>query len=56
MNGTLEAMAQVLFKSWFVDFDPVRAKMEGRDTGLRGAGRADRNEPRRRTIQGSSCR
>ena len=34
MNDTLEAMAQALFKSWFVDFDPVRAKMEGRDTGL----------------------
>jgi len=34
MNATLEAMAQALFKSWFVDFDPVRAKMEGRDTGL----------------------
>ena len=34
MNETLEAMAQSLFKSWFVDFDPVRAKMEGRDTGL----------------------
>ena len=30
MNETLEAMAQALFKSWFVDFDPVRAKMEGR--------------------------
>lgn len=30
MNGTLEAMARALFKSWFVDFDPVRAKMEGR--------------------------
>ena len=30
MNATLEAMAQALFKSWFVDFDPVRAKMEGR--------------------------
>lgn len=29
-NVTLEAIAQVLFKSWFVDFDPVRAKMEGR--------------------------
>src|SRR5450830_1384774 len=29
-NATLEAMAQALFKSWFVDFDPVRAKMEGR--------------------------
>ena len=34
MNDTLEAMARALFKSWFVDFDPVRAKMEGRDTGL----------------------
>ena len=34
MNATLEAMARALFKSWFIDFDPVRAKMEGRDTGL----------------------
>ena len=34
MNETLEAIARALFKSWFVDFDPVRAKMEGRDTGL----------------------
>ncbi len=30
MNETLEAMARGLIKSWFVDFDPVRAKMEGR--------------------------
>ncbi len=30
MNETLEEMARELFKSWFVDFDPVRAKMEGR--------------------------
>lgn len=29
-NATLEAIAQALFKSWFVDFDPVRAKQEGR--------------------------
>ena len=29
MNKTLEVMARALFKSWFVDFDPVRAKMEG---------------------------
>ena len=29
-NKTLEAIAQAIFKSWFVDFDPVRAKMEGR--------------------------
>ena len=34
MNATLEAMARALFRSWFVDFDPVRAKIEGRDTGL----------------------
>ena len=34
MNATLEAMARALFRSWFVDFDPVRAKMEGRHTGL----------------------
>ena len=30
MNETLEEMARALFKSWFVDFEPVRAKMEGR--------------------------
>lgn len=34
MNRTLEAMARALFRSWFVDFDPVRAKIEGRPTGL----------------------
>jgi type I restriction enzyme S subunit len=34
MNQTLEAMARALFKSWFVDFDPVRSKAEGRDPGL----------------------
>lgn len=34
MNETLEGLARALFKSWFVDFEPVRAKMEGRDTGL----------------------
>jgi type I restriction enzyme, S subunit len=34
MNETLEAMARAIFKSWFVDFDPVRAKPEGRDPGL----------------------
>ena len=34
MNETLEAMARALFKSWFVDFDPVRAKMVGDETGL----------------------
>jgi type I restriction enzyme S subunit len=30
MNETLEAMARAIFKSWFVDFDPVRSKAEGR--------------------------
>ena len=34
MNETLEAMARALFKSWFIAFDPVRANMEGQDTGL----------------------
>ena len=34
MNETLEAMARALFKSWFVDFDPVRAKAAGCDPGL----------------------
>jgi type I restriction enzyme S subunit len=33
-NEPLEAMAKALFKSWFVDFDPVRAKAVGRPTGL----------------------
>ena len=33
MNATLEALARALFKSWFVNFDPVRAKMAGRDPG-----------------------
>lgn len=30
MNETLEAMARAIFKDWFVDFGPIRAKMEGR--------------------------
>jgi len=34
MNETHEATARALFKSWFVDFDPVREKVEGRDPGL----------------------
>jgi type I restriction enzyme, S subunit len=34
MNETLEAMARALFESWFVDFDPVRAKAEARSPGL----------------------
>ena len=41
INETLEAMVQALFKSWFVDFDPVRAKAESRNPGLpqlRGVG------------------
>lgn len=37
MNRTLEAMAKALFKSWFVDFDPVRAKAEGRQPEGMGA-------------------
>ena len=34
MNETLEAMARALFKHWFVDFGPTRAKIEGRDPYL----------------------
>ena len=34
MNETLEELARTLFKSWFVNFDPVRAKMKGIDPGL----------------------
>jgi type I restriction enzyme S subunit len=34
MNETLEAIARTIFKSWFVDFDPVRGKAVGRDVGL----------------------
>lgn len=36
INETLEAMARAIFRSWFVDFDPVRAKTDGRDLGLPG--------------------
>ena len=34
-SETLEAIARALFKSWFVDFEPVQARTEGRNTGLR---------------------
>jgi type I restriction enzyme S subunit len=34
MAETLEAIARTIFKSWFVDFDPVRAKIQGQPTGL----------------------
>ena len=34
MNETLEEMARAIFKDWFVDFGPVRSKMEGRDAYL----------------------
>ena len=34
MNETLESIAQAIFKSWFIDFDPVRANAEGRPTGF----------------------
>jgi type I restriction enzyme S subunit len=40
-NATLEAIAQALFKSWFVDFDPVSAKVEGRDPAGMSADVAD---------------
>jgi len=34
MDETLEGMARAIFKSWFVDFDPVKAKAAGLETGL----------------------
>jgi type I restriction enzyme S subunit len=34
ISQTLEATARALFKSWFIDFDPVRAKLKGRSTSL----------------------
>jgi len=34
MNETLENMAHTIFKSWFIDFDPVRAKLSGKSIGL----------------------
>ena len=34
INETLEAMARALYRSWFIEFDPVRAKIEDRDIGL----------------------
>lgn len=34
MNETLEAIVQTLFRTWFINFDPVRAKMKGKDLGL----------------------
>lgn len=36
MNETLEAMACALFKSWFVDFDPIRARVDGHDAAIPG--------------------
>ncbi len=36
MNRTLESIARAIFKSWFVDFDPVRKKMEGKTGGELG--------------------
>ena len=41
MNETLEAIARAIFKSWFVDFDPVRAKMEGKQPPGMDAATAD---------------
>ncbi len=41
MNATLEAMARALFQSWFVDFDPVRAKLDGREPAALDPATAD---------------
>ncbi len=46
MNETLEAMARAIFKDWFVDFGPTRAKAEGRaPVSIQNAGRRRRGEP-----------
>lgn len=48
INQTLEAMAQAIFKSWFVDFDPVKAKITAKQEGhdpLRGAMSAISGKP-----------
>jgi type I restriction enzyme S subunit len=41
INATLEAMARALFQSWFVDFDPVRAKLDGRQPSGLDSAKAD---------------
>ena len=46
MNETLEAMARALFKAWFVDFEPVRAKL---DAALGHLGLFDEQEVQERT-------
>ncbi len=60
MNGTLEGMAQALFKSWFVDFDPVidNALAAGNplpDELAEGAGWAERVEARRQALANGSA-
>ncbi len=45
MNETLEGMARAIFKSWFVDFDPVRAKAEGGRRKAEGGRRKAENTP-----------
>lgn len=51
INQTLEAMAQALFKSWFVDFDPVKAKAE---VLANGGNADDANRAAMRTISGKT--
>ena len=53
MNETLEAMALAIFKDWFVDFGPTRAKAEGRDPYL--APRTLGPVPRRAGRRGQAC-
>ncbi len=52
MNETLEAIARAIFQSWFVDFDPVRAKMEGRPPHGMDAETADLFPNRFEDVQG----
>jgi len=52
MNETLEGMARALFRSWFVDFDPVRAKAEGRQPAALASPRLWRLRLRGRVLRG----
>ena len=56
MNRTLESIARAIFKSWFVDFDPVRKKMEGGDVGLPPALSAEFPAPRAVAIPAGDAR
>ena len=55
MNATLEAMARALFQSWFVDFDPVRAKLDGRQPFPEAEVRKNLTQRRKDAKEGSDA-